>query len=119
MRNLGVSATTGVLLAILGVSPACADAIDGHWCAQDGSRRLQIEGPSIVTPGGRRVEGNYDRHHFSYVVPPPDAAAGRIVAMTLLGEMAVQIQLGDASPEVWHRCAPPLSFRSAHQPILG
>jgi hypothetical protein len=98
------------LLATMIASPALADAIDGHWCTKDGDRRLQIEGPSIVTPGGRRLQGNYDRHHFSYVAPPADMGAGQTVNMILLGELAVQIQIGEAAAEVWNRCGPPLSL---------
>jgi len=47
---------------------ALADAIDGDWCHGDG-RRLSINGPDITTPGGTHLKGDYDRHHFSYVVP--------------------------------------------------
>ncbi len=105
MRNLGKATLALMLLA----TPALADRIDGHWCAPDGARRVQIDGSAIVIPGGRQLQGLYDRHHFSYVVPPPEAAAGKTVVMDLLGETAVQVQFGDAAPEVWTRCAPPLS----------
>ncbi len=105
MRNLGKATIALMLLA----TPALADRIDGHWCAPDGTRRVQIEGPTIVIQGGRQLQGTYDRHHFSYVVPMPDAMAGKTVEMNLLGETAVQVQFGDVAPEVWTRCAPPLS----------
>ena len=70
------------LLALSG-GAALADAIDGDWCHGDG-RRLSINGPDIVTPGGARLKGDYDRHHFSYVVPASEPGAGGTVAMVLL-----------------------------------
>ena len=100
----------GALLAVLAVAhPAFADSIDGHWCSQDG-RRLEIAGPSIVTPAGVRMSGTYDRHYFSYVAPPADRAPGETVDMALMGEMAVQVRAGKSAPEVWNRCAPPVSL---------
>ncbi len=113
MRHNGYAATIGLLAVLFGACPALADAIDGHWCAADG-RRLRIDGPAIVTPGGRHLQGNYDRHHFSYVVPLPEAGAGQTVAMVLLGETAVRVQFGEAPAEVWNRCAPRLSLRREH-----
>ena len=44
-------------LAML-AGPAFADAIDGNWCHSDG-RRFTIRGPEIVTPDGKRMDGNY------------------------------------------------------------
>lgn len=110
MRLSKYAATIGLLAVVLGAGSARADAIDGHWCAADG-RRVNIDGPAIVTPGGRHLQGTYDRHHFTYVVPVPEAGAGQTVAMTLLGETAVRVQVGDAPPEIWNRCPAPLSRR--------
>ena len=72
---------------------------------------MNIDGPAIITPGGRHLQGTYDRHHFSYVVPVPEAEAGQTVAMTLMGETAVRVQIGDAAPQIWNRCPAPLSLR--------
>jgi hypothetical protein len=110
MRHRGHAATIGLLAVLLGASPALADAIDGHWCGPNG-RRLNIDGPAIVTPGGRHLRGTYDRHHFSYVVPIPEAEAGQTVAMVLMGETAVRVQLGESAPQIWNRCPAPLSLR--------
>ena len=110
MRHTVYPATIGLLTALFSAGPAFADAIDGHWCAADG-RRVHIDGPAIVTPGGRHLQGTYDRHHFSYVAPPPEAGAGKPVAMVLMGETAMRVQFGDAEPEIWNRCAPRLSLR--------
>lgn len=110
MRLFGYFVSVGVLAMLCGTSPAWADAIDGHWCSADG-RRMNIDGPAIITPGGRHMRGNYDRHHFSYVVPIPEADAGQTVAMTLLGETVVRVQVGAGEPQLWNRCPAPLSWR--------
>ena len=103
-------ATLGLLL--LG-GPAFADAIDGDWCHQASGRRLSIRGPQIVTPGGKKMEGDYSRHWFNYVVPAPEPGAGKTVYMQLLDEDTVYLHLGDASaadPETWIRCSPSISM---------
>ena len=75
-----------------------ADAIDGDWCHADG-RRLSIHGPDLVTPGGRQIVGDYDRHGFVYVVPQGESGAGDKVVMTLLSETRMQSrQGGDEAP---------------------
>ena len=92
--------------------PALADAIDGNWCHTDG-RRFSIRGPEIVTPGGKRMEGNYSRHWFSYTVPTPEPGAGQTVFMALANENTVYLRLGEAAAdkpqETWVRCAPTIS----------
>ncbi len=98
--------------------PAFADAIDGHWCHDDG-RRFSIRGPAIVTPGGRAMEGNYSRHWFSYVVPVPEPGAGETIFMTLMNENTVQTRRGEtaSAQEIWIRCAPSVSaIRVSSQP---
>ena len=101
--------------AILAPAAALADAIDGNWCHPDG-RRFTIRGPAITTPGGAALQGNYDRHHFSYQIPAPEPRAGETVFMTLMGEYLVHLRVGsDASRagpvEAWNRCAPSISRR--------
>ena len=92
------------------VSPAFADAIDGNWCHSDG-RRFTIRGPEIVTPGGKRMEGNYSRHWFSYMAPTPEPGAGQTIFMTLADENTVHLRLGEqtSTPETWVRCSPSVS----------
>ena len=106
----------GVLAAFLvltGAIPATADAIDGNWCHPDG-RRFSIRGPAITTPAGNHLQGNYDRHYFSYQVPVTEPRAGETVFMTLMGEYLVHLRVGpteaSAGPiEAWNRCAPSVS----------
>src|SRR5262245_16090896 len=61
----------GMLVAAGGLcrlaAEARADAIDGEWCL--GPAHFAIDGPNILTPGGNRIQGNYSRHGFLYVVP--------------------------------------------------
>ncbi len=107
--RIGLTAT--VLGLTLMAGPAMADAIDGDWCHKDG-RRFSIRGPQLVTPGGKKMEGNYSRHWFSYVVPTPEPGSGQTVYMRLLNENTVQTRLGDenaANPETWIRCSPSIS----------
>jgi hypothetical protein len=101
-----VGAALIVALALhLGTRPAQADAIDGQWCL--GASHFAIQGPSILTPGGNRIEGNYTRHAFAYVVPASEPGAGSQIDMQLLNEETVQLtRKGQASPEIWRRCKP-------------
>ncbi len=98
----------GALLALLltlPAVPALADAIDGHWCAEDG-RHLSIEGPAITTPGGAQMRGDYRRHYFSYVIPASEPNAGATTNMTLINhnELRLKVQIDAAKTETWRRC---------------
>lgn len=108
MRRFGAAVLVGVIAAA-GASPVRADAIDGHWCFTDG-KRISIQGPSVVTPAGSHIEGDYTRHFFRYVAPQADPDAGQTVSMTLLNEDTMRVGIGaDAAGEIWHRCGPPTS----------
>ncbi len=88
--------------------PAWADSIDGSWCRT--GARVVISGPSIVTPGGTKMSGLYDRHGFSYVVPAGEPGAGSTVEMRLLGEYEMQSRSSAAGPVLeWRRCGPETS----------
>ena len=93
-------------------SAALADAIDGHWCHEDG-RRMTIDGPAIVTPGGTAMTGDYDRHGFAYVIPPGEPGAGKRITMQLIDEYTVILRTGLDSAksveQVWKRCARPMA----------
>lgn len=99
-----------LLAAVLGgaslalASPALADAIDGNWCRDDG-KRMAIDGPSIVTPGGHKITGDYSRHAFSYVVPGGEPGAGATVSIQLLSEHLAHARQGNGPVEEWRRCA--------------
>ncbi len=101
-----VLAATLALLAVAAL-PAAANSIDGHWCTEDGLR-LTISGPSIVTPGGARMQGEYGRHDFAYTAPPGDPAGGARVVMRLRGENLMEVQAPGLDP-LWRRCAAPTS----------
>jgi hypothetical protein len=87
-------------------SPGRADAIDGQWCL--GASHFSIDGPNILTPGGNRLQGNYSRHGFFYIVPANEPGAGGEINMLLLNEETVQLTRTDVSsaPEIWQRCKP-------------
>lgn len=91
-------------------APARADAIDGDWCSAEG-KHMTIRGPAIVTPGGNRLEGQYSRHSFSYVVPAGEPGTGDSVDIMLRGEYLAQSRQGGAqAPTVdWRRCQPTVS----------
>ena len=101
-------AAAASVLAFLPAAPALADAIDGDWCHADG-RRLSIAGPDITTPAGNRLKGEYDRHHFSYVVPAGEAGAGATVRMVLLSELQMRLQPPAGEQQDWRRCGKPVS----------
>ncbi len=96
------------LLIVLGAVTAHADAIDGDWCHEDG-RRLSINGPEIITPAGTQTKGQYDRHHFSYVVPANEPGAGATVGMILLSELQMRLRPPTGEEQMWRRCSKPVS----------
>ncbi len=98
-----------LVLAVAGpvmqAAPARADAIDGNWCSPDG-RSMSIAGPQIVTPGGTRMKGDYDRHGFRYVGPARGKPAGARVEMSQLDENTIHARVGKGPTKTWHRCKP-------------
>jgi hypothetical protein len=92
------------LALVIGVSCACADAIDGQWCL--GASHFEITGPNIRTPGGNDITGEYNRHGFRYVVPANEQDAGTQIVMVLLNEETVHLTRGTSAPETWKRCKP-------------
>jgi hypothetical protein len=97
--------TAVILFAALGAGSARADAIDGNWCSRDG-RSMSISGPQIVTPGGTRMKGDYDRHGFRYVVPAAEKPAGAKVDMSLVDEETLYVRVGAGPVKTWRRCKP-------------
>jgi|SRR6516164_5248383 hypothetical protein len=109
---MSMSRPAGICLALslsaLLAAPALADAIDGDWCHADG-RRLSINGPDITTPGGTQLKGDYDRHHFAYVVPASEPDAGSTVTMVLLSEILMHLKPPAGEQQTWRRCGKPVS----------
>ncbi len=95
---------------ILSAAPVFADAIDGDWCLANG-RHMSINGPEIITPHGKRMQGNYDRHAFHYVAPAGEPAAGQEINMSLIDDDLLHVMTGGKStkPVEWRRCAAPTS----------
>ena len=99
------------ITVMLAATAARADAIDGNWCAVDSALRMSIQGPSITTPGGSQIQGNYSRHAFDYVVPAGEAGSGQSVNIVLRGEYLALSRQGssDAPLKEWRRCQPGIS----------
>jgi hypothetical protein len=98
--RLALAAAFGLATTV----PAWADSIDGNWCDSKG-HTMSISGPTIVTPGGTRMEGRYSRHSFAYTVPERESQAGSAVNMLLMNETTIRLQVNGAEPgEIWHRC---------------
>lgn len=102
-QALGALLGATALLAVA-ATPARADAIDGDWCSDDG-RRLTINGPDIVTPTGKQLKGEYDRHHFSYVEP----GSSGTVSMALISEIRMRLKPAAGDEQLWRRCGKPVS----------
>lgn len=102
LRLLVALTTIGVLLQT-GIGRA--DAIDGDWCSTDGMR-MSISGEKITTPSGKRIQGNYSRHAFDYVVPEGEAGSGEFVNVILQSEYLAMSRQGPAGgpPREWRRC---------------
>lgn len=101
-----ITATAAGLLMLLASVPAHADAIDGNWC-NPALGHLEILGPQIVTPGGNRISGAYDRHGFRHVVPAGEDRAGAEVDMVLVDDDTMHRLVAPgpgAKIEVWRRC---------------
>jgi hypothetical protein len=99
-----------LILGMMGVDASYADSIDGTWCSERDHHQMTIKGTEAFLPGGRRVTGEYSRHRFSYLIPVPDAEAGRITLLRLMGErtmMSVSAKpdgTEPSEPENWKRC---------------
>jgi hypothetical protein len=118
MKEMAMKHAIGAALALslcLVGHPALADAIDGEWCNAEG-RRLAISGPNIVTPGGTKTTGNYDRHGFDLVLPAGEPGGGQKMVMILLGEELMQSRTGTGTAVSWKRCGKPVSMAPAPLP---
>ena len=100
--------TVTLAAILLPAAPARADRIDGNWCYK--SRHMTIDGPSIVTPGGTKMRGLYDRHGFQYTVPAGEPDAGAQVDMVQYDDQTIQVTTtpgttaGAPRTEIWNRC---------------
>ncbi|MDX2156518.1 MAG: hypothetical protein SFW09_08405 [Hyphomicrobiaceae bacterium] len=107
-RTIGKIIGAVLALAALGAAEASADAIDGEWCRE--GRHFVIDGRNIITYGGTRMTGDYDRHGFRYTVPPPEPEAGTEIEMVLRSETTLDLfrraqgATGNGPAETWNRC---------------
>lgn len=101
----------GISLAVGLANPVKADAIDGDWCFDDG-RLMSIARTHVVTPGGNRIRGLYDRHAYAYTVPEGEEGAGATIYMVLANPDTIHLWMDEASAqerkppaEIWRRCS--------------
>ncbi|MGI9405325.1 MAG: hypothetical protein ACR2O4_03045 [Hyphomicrobiaceae bacterium] len=101
--------STFVMVLLLAISPAHADAIDGTWCSPSGDQ-VTIDGPNVITPGGNRIKGDYTRHTMNFQIPAGEDGAGRKLFMEQLHENALrvttiaEVQAKPGPHEEWRRC---------------
>lgn len=93
-----------IFLTAIFSSPSKADRIDGNWCR--GLKYLSIDGPNIVTPGGAKMAGDYDRHGFQYVIPSGEPEAGATITMAQMHDELMRLSSSARPGEVedWIRC---------------
>ena len=111
MSPLAISTRTRVRFAlgvltfgVFAATPALADRIDGKWCSSEG-KHVEIQGRQITTPGGMKMEGEYTRHSFRYVVPAAEPDSGSTIYMVLLNEETMEVRPGNpvAKAAIWKR----------------
>lgn len=96
-------------LVFVSAGSAFADQIDGSWCAPTGES-MTIEGPTVITPGGRTLSGRYDRHNFSYDIPDGETNAGGRMDANQLDDQHIRVtiappaQTEPAPHAIWTRC---------------
>ena len=98
-KQIGATIASVLAVVAMQVGLALADAIDGNWCTSDG-KNMSINGPQIVTPGGKKMKGDYDRHGFRYVVPKPEKSAGVQVVMRQIDDDTIYVTISKASTKV-------------------
>ena len=97
-----------VLVGVFLTFSAQADAVDGDWCTKSG-RQLSIGGLKIKTPSGKHMTGNYDRYGFYYVTPKGKSDSGQNTVMAMHDDETMQMRIGKGKPQLWKRCAAPIS----------
>ena len=108
MTTKSVYILIGFFLILFAALPAYADAIDGRWCHK--GRQVTIESPLIITPSGKRVNGEFDRHSFSYTIPAGDEHAGETGNFVVQHDtLAHFTRSGSSQFEEWVPCPSPTS----------
>ena len=101
--------STVVLMAGL-YSPAWSDTIDGVWYSKDG-KKLQIDGRTIVLPGGEVATGAHDRHHFIYEFTKAQPDGTTALDMVLVSKNIIHMRFMEGAIErdpgrieIWKKC---------------
>lgn len=99
------------LIVIATVQPSLADRIDGNWCSPEG-RSISVDGPNVVTPGGRTITANYNRHHVDFEIPKGEPDSGNRFSADQLNDEEISVSIiraGDAGADkavIWRQCKP-------------
>jgi len=91
--------------AMLFSMPAQAHQIDGQWCGPDG-KTITINGPKIITPSGKQIEGSYARNRFMYTGPDDDPEMDQDIFLYMQNNGLMQV-IRSTDPdkmEQWERC---------------
>lgn len=108
MTTKSVFVVITIFISFFTINPAQADSIDGTWCHK--GQRVKIEGPIIITPSGRKVEGQYDRHEFSYKIPAGEKYASETAEFVVQHDtLAHRTRSGSSQFEEWEPCPAPTS----------
>jgi hypothetical protein len=108
MPTKSVFVIPALLAGLFMTTPLEAHQIDGRWCNK--GRQVTIESPIIITPSGKKIFGEFNRHEFKYEIPAGDSHAGET------GHFAAQhdtlahfTRSGSSQFEEWEPCPSPMS----------
>ena len=105
------AAVLAIAILALSAQPALADKIDGNWCSAKG-KSISVDGPTIVTPGGKSIIGYYDRHNIDFTIPEGEDGAGGKFSANQLNHEEISVSITSRSgakvgdPEIWTVCKP-------------
>ena len=89
--------------------PVRARSRDGCSLSDGPEQFPPVAGVLLDPSRGAKLQGDYDRHGFKYVVQAAEPGAGGTITMVLVNENTVQLKPpADAPMQVWKRCAAPV-----------
>lgn len=104
----GAAFAAGGFALMVSSLPAMAQTIDGEWCRDGDSFR--INGQDIQTVVGSKATGENERYAFRYTAPENEPDAGAEIIMALRSEEMLYLlkkpkgAAGYQPREVWRRC---------------
>ena len=96
--------------SVLYIDVAMADSINGIWCSMDG-RQFKILYEVVKLGDGIELDGDYDRHHYVFRMPPHGEWGDATVDLVMGSQDVVFVRYFSRSgiellpePEKWTRC---------------